>query len=108
MNDSGKFRIHFNRYSAAPLVWSIAKVVSATQTVHDAFGGTRLRVVDEVQWELTVSSIEILGKMSTFFDPGKTTPDDEDGKPRAWLEVEGHLYVDEGHATITTYAHHVR
>jgi hypothetical protein len=75
----GTFRVHFNRHGAAPLVWCVA--------------------TDE--WELAIASIAIDGaEIRTVYQP-KTTPDDEDGKPSAWLEVTGVLTVVGGEARIT-------
>jgi hypothetical protein len=76
---SGTFRVHFNRHGAAPLVWCVA--------------------TDE--WELAIASIAIAGvDVRTVYRP-KATPDDEDGKPSAWLEVTGVLAVVGGEARIT-------
>lgn len=67
----GTFRLSFNRHGAAPLVWSIA-------TDH---------------FELAVASFELDAPTRPVYQP-KATPDDEDGKPSAWLEVTGVLTVD--------------
>jgi hypothetical protein len=79
MTCAGTFRVHFNRHGAAPLVWCVA--------------------TDE--WELAIASIVITGaEIRTVYKP-KATPDDEDGKPSAWLEVTGVLTVVGGEARIT-------
>lgn len=70
MKATGKFRVYFNRHGAAPLVWCVA-----------ADG-----------WELAVAVVAIDALVVTTYQP-KPTPDDEDGKPSAWLEVEGELEV---------------
>lgn len=68
MTFAGKFRLHFNRHGAAPLVWCVA--------------------TDE--WEIAVAGIDCTAPMVTVYRP-KETPDDEDGKPSAWLETRGTL-----------------
>lgn len=74
----GKMRLHFNRHGAAPLVWCIATE----------------------GWELAVSEIECMVPTRTVYR-SKATPDDEDGRPSAWLECEGVLMVNGSIATIT-------
>lgn len=82
MSCKGTFRVHFNRHGAAPLVWSVATD----------------------QWELAVASVAIAGaEVRTAYKP-KATPDDEDGKASAWLEVTGVLTVAGGEARITRSA----
>lgn len=78
MTFTGKMRLHFNRHGAAPLVWCIAT---------DG-------------WELTVSAIAVDVSVRTVYR-SKPTPDDEDGKPSAWLECEGSLVVAGSIATIS-------
>ena len=68
MKVTGHFRIYFNRHGAAPLVWCVATE----------------------QWELAVAAIDIRAPVRTVYAP-KSTPDDEDGRPSAWLEVTGVL-----------------
>jgi len=75
---TGTFRVHFNRHGAAPLVWSVA--------------------TDD--WELAVSEVEIHGQARTVYRP-KATPDDEDGKPSAWIEATGGLAIVGSLARIT-------
>jgi hypothetical protein len=77
MTYTGPMRLHFNRHGAAPLVWSVA--------------------TDD--WEIAVSTVIVHASMRTVYMP-KATPDDEDGKASAWLEVVGRLRVDGSLATI--------
>lgn len=70
MTYTGKMRIHFNRHGATPLVWCVA--------------------TDE--WEIAVAAVTCTTVLTTMYRP-KATPDDEDGKPSAWLEAEGTLTV---------------
>ena len=77
MTATGRFRLHFNRHGAAPLVWCVAT---------DG-------------WELAVSSVVVMAPLRTVYRP-KETPDDDDGKPSAWLEVDGVLTVAGSVATI--------
>lgn len=64
-------RLHFNRHGAAPLVWNIA--------------------TDD--YEIAVKGFHTEGvRIVTVYAP-KATPDDEDGKPSAWLETEGLVEV---------------
>lgn len=76
---TGRMRLHFNRHGAAPLVWCVA--------------------TDD--WEIAVKSIAIEGVTVASVYRIKDRPDDEDGKPSAWFEVEGTVEVDGGNATIT-------
>lgn len=75
----GLFRIYFNRHGAAPLVWCVAT---------DDF-------------ELAVSDLEIAAPVRARYVP-KQTPDDEDGKPSAWLECSGTLTLRGSTAVIET------
>lgn len=68
MTIHGTFRIHFNRHGAAPLVWCVAT---------DTF-------------ELAVADLLVTASLRAVYRP-KATPDDEDGRPSAWLEVTGTL-----------------
>lgn len=74
---TGSMRLHFNRHGAAPLVWCVAT---------DA-------------WEMAVSAVVVRAPLRTVYQP-KATPDDEDGKASAWLEVVGRLHVEGSIATI--------
>lgn len=86
---AGTFRIYFNRHQAAPLVWSIAL---------DGEG-----LVDGRPWhvfEIAVAEVVITAAAGarTVYLP-KATPDHEDGKPSAWLEVDGVLRIDPSSST---------
>lgn len=70
MTYTGRLRIYFNRHGAAPLVWCVAS--------------------DE--WELAVSAVAVSSPMGTIYR-SKATPDDDDGRPSAWLETIGTLTV---------------
>lgn len=79
---TGIWRVYFNRHGAAGRPWCIAP---------DAGG-----------WEVAVSSVSISTVAETVYRP-KPTPDDEDGRPSAWIAVDGYLTVHlTGHATIGT------
>lgn len=79
---AGRWRVYFNRHGAVGRPWCVAP---------DAGG-----------WELAVASIGISAVAETVYQP-KTTPDDEDGRPSAWISVDGYLTVhDSGHASIGT------
>lgn len=52
-------------------------------------------------WEVSVGGVQIYGVATSVYQP-KETPDDEDGRPSAWIAVEGCLTVrTDGSATIT-------
>lgn len=52
------------------------------------------------QFEIAVQSVQIATIAETVYSK-KDTPDDDDGKPSAWISVEGQLTVLQmGHATI--------
>lgn len=74
----GSFRIYFNRHQAAPLVWCIAGE----------------------HFELAVAELVIDAPVTAVYQP-KATPDDEDGRPSAWLEVSGALALEGKRAFIT-------
>lgn len=78
MTYTGVLRIHFNRHGAAPLVWCVA--------------------TDD--WEIAVAGVAISAPVATMYRP-KATPDDEDGKPSAWLQTFGTLSVVGNTALIT-------
>ena len=77
---AGQMRVSFNRHAAAPLVWSIA--------------------TDD--WELNVKDVRFVGLEVRTAYRAKATPDDEDGRPSAWLECCGELFVRGGVAEITS------
>lgn len=81
----GPVRVYFNRLSADPMVWCVCPDVSW----------------EHAPWEVAVSSVITSGvATATVFRP-KTAPDDEDGRPSAWLACTGRLTVySDGHATI--------
>jgi len=77
---SGTWRVYFNRHGAVGKPWCVAP---------DAGG-----------WELAVGSVGISAPAETVYRP-KTTPDEDDGCPSAWIAVEGQLTVyASGHASI--------
>lgn len=78
MKFTGAMRVYFNRHGSG-LPWCVA-----------ADG-----------WEIAVQAVtfdEV--KVQTKYVP-KRTPDDEDGKPSAWMEVVGSMTVSRGWAHIT-------
>lgn len=76
---TGRWRVYFNKHSAAGLPWCVAP--------------------DEGGWELAVAAVAIGIEAETRYQP-KATPDDEDGRPSAWLAVDGKLTVVGGRASI--------
>jgi hypothetical protein len=77
---AGSWRVYFNRHGAADRPWCVAP---------DAGG-----------WEVAVTSVGISTVAETVYRP-KATPDDEDGRPSAWIAVDGQLTVlVSGHASI--------
>lgn len=81
---TAKVRLHFNRHTAAPLVWCVAT---------DDF-------------EIAVRGFVVQGALvETVYSP-KETPDDEDGKPTAWLSTIGQakIRIRDGWAYIDTAA----
>lgn len=76
MTFTGKMRLHFNRHAAAPLVWCVVPLDGD----------------DEPRCEVAVREVHVAAPLRTAYRP-KATPDDEDGKPSAWLEVFGELTV---------------
>lgn len=78
----GKWRVYFNRHGAEPLMWCISP--------------------DGGGWEITLRSVQIATIAETVYQK-KETPDEDDGKPSAWIATEGQLTVFPfGHATIGT------
>lgn len=77
----GAFRVYFNRHGAAPLMWCISPLLG--------------------NWELAVQRIAIDGVCARTIYAPKETPDEDDGKPSAWIEATGLLTLhDDGSATI--------
>lgn len=79
----GLLRVYFNRLSAEPMMWCVSP--------------------EDGLWELAVSTVQLGPTVvaETVWRP-KATPDDEDGRPSAWLATAGTLRVfDDGTATIT-------
>lgn len=66
-----KLRLHFNRHGAAPLVWCVA-----TDDFEIAVKGFRV-------FDVGLETVYIT----------KATPDDEDGKPSAWLRPATHAQI---------------
>ena len=80
MTCAGVFRVYFNRHGAAGLPWCVAP--------------------EDGSWELAVATVGILVTAIARYQP-KSTPDDEDGRPSAWFEVDGRMTVRPGgHAAI--------
>jgi hypothetical protein len=81
MTVHGKFRVYFNRHGAEPLMWCISP--------------------DDGLWEIAVRSVQFATATAETAYRKKDTPDEDDGKPSAWIAVEGQLTVFPfGHATI--------
>lgn len=85
---TGTFRIYFNRAQAAPLVWCIA--------LANHLGGDRPEL-----WELAVAEWRSDAPVRSVYAP-KATPDSEDGRPSAWIEVDGVLTIAGSVATIAS------
>lgn len=78
----GKFRVYFNRHGAEPLMWCVAPEA----------GG----------WEIAVRDVQLATIAETVYRK-KETSDDDDGRPSAWIAVEGVLTINAaGFATIGT------
>jgi hypothetical protein len=78
----GSMRIYFNKHGSKDFPWCVA-----------AEG-----------WELALGSVVVEEAiLRSSYEP-KVTPDDEDGKPSAWLSVTGTLAVTGGTARITRIA----
>jgi hypothetical protein len=77
---SGSWRVYFNRDGAADKPWCVSPV--------------------DGRWEVCVNSVGISAVAETVYQP-KATADSDDGKPSAWIAVDGCLTVHaSGHATI--------
>ncbi len=80
----GRMRLHFNRHNAAPLVWSVVPLGDD----------------DEPLYEINVHAVLITVKSWTVYRK-KVEPDDEDGRPSAWIETLGALRLSPDGATIS-------
>lgn len=81
MQFTGALRVYFNRLSAEPMMWCVSP--------------------EDGMWEIAVSRVSFEGAATTVYQP-KATPDDEDGRPSAWLAAHGHLRIfADGTATVT-------
>ena len=81
MTSTGKFRVYFNRHGAEPLMWCISP--------------------ESGLWELAVRSVQLATPTAETVYRKKETADEDDGRPSAWIAVEGVLTVHtHGHATI--------
>lgn len=83
MQYTGALRIYFNRLSAEPMMWCVSP--------------------QDGLWEIAVRMVSIgPGLTAWTVWKSKETPDDEDGRPSAWLAASGHLRIfADGTATIT-------
>ncbi len=90
---TGTFRVYFNRSQAAPLVWCCALIVNAVNAMEGPVPS----------YEIAVADVVIDAPCRTVYAP-KPTPDHEDGKPSAWIEVDGVLTIAGGVATIARAA----
>lgn len=76
----GTWRIYFHRLNPDGLPWCVA--------------------LEGGGWEMTVRDVQITTASRTVYRP-KATPDDEDGRPSAWIEAAGLLTVGpDGNARI--------
>lgn len=74
------FRVYFNRHNADGLSWCVSPESGA--------------------WEIGVKTLAINTPTTTVHKP-KATPDDEDGRPSAWVSTRGALFLEmDGSATI--------
>lgn len=71
---TGNFRVYFHRLNPDGLPWCVSPE-----------GGG---------WEMAVRSVRIDAPSATVYTP-KDKPDDEDGRPSAWIAVAGTLTVPE-------------
>lgn len=81
MHYTGAVRVYFNRLSAEPMMWCVSP--------------------EDGLWELAVRTVRVTVPTETVWKR-KETPDDEDGRPSAWIATAGHvrIYAD-GTATVT-------
>lgn len=82
----GHWRVYFNRWGAAPLLWCIS--------TSPALSGP--------SWEIAVRGVRIIGDASTDVDGTAILGGGGDiDRSRAWIAVFGHLTIDaSGLATI--------
>lgn len=83
MQYTGALRIYFNHLSAEPMMWCVSP--------------------EEGLWEIAVRMVSIGSDVTawTVWKP-KETPDDEDGRPSAWLAASGNLRIfADGTATVS-------
>ncbi len=79
----GAVRLYFNRLSAEPMMWCVSP--------------------EDAAWEIVVQRVSLeAGAAAVTVWRQKATPDDEDGRPSAWIAAHGRLriYAD-GTATVT-------
>lgn len=77
------FRVYFNRLNEAPQVWSVDEGTQAS--------------------EINVTAVQIVDCYAeTKVDLDETVNRD---RPKAWLEVHGHLRMESGVAVITGAGH---
>jgi hypothetical protein len=73
-----RYRIYFNRMNDVPLVWSVDEGDQAS--------------------EINVREVRIFaGQVSSCVNLGET---DAENRPKAWLEVDGELRIEDGIAKI--------
>jgi hypothetical protein len=70
----GSFRVYFHRLNPEGLPWCVSP--------------------DSGAWEIAVRNV-VIGTSSTAVYRPKAKPDDEDGRPSAWIAVTGTLTVCE-------------
>lgn len=88
MKASGKFKIYFATHNVAPLVWCV-QLIAGTDPL----------------WEVAVRAVGFTGVVVETMYQRNKPPDDEDGKPSAWLEATGELEVlEDGCAVIRAVA----
>lgn len=81
----GHWRVYFNRWGAAPLLWCISTA--------PALNGP--------SWEIAVRSVRIIGDASTDVDGTAPLGNGDSDRAKAWISVFGHLTIDaSGLATI--------
>lgn len=78
MTEPITYRVYFNRWADAPMVWSVDQ--------------------GDISTEINVSAIHMDAPCTTGSNPAC----DNVREPRAWFELTGHLTVSNGVATIVT------